>query len=231
MTTHGTDTRPWIRKARALLLPSPFAAIDKVGEAERQKRLQQYLAERFQDALGAVAAKGESVAAESEVEATARLQAAGDAYESESHVQADPRRGQPGPVPLKHPLSANTLPTVYSRVEPAQVRDDFELFLQGLPTQSTDLGKFIRELWLAVMTAHNSAKEPLSLLPGSVLMPDHSVLAHRSLTAALHGSRSEGEAALLYLHVGPVQSFIQAARRTDDLWVSFVLVHSFTNQE
>lgn len=211
MTTHGTDSRTWIRKARALLLPSPFAAIDQAGEAERQKRLQQYLAERFQDALGAVAA-------ESEAEATARLQAAGDAYESESHVQADPPREQPVPVPLKHPLSANALPTVYSRVKPDQVRDDFELFLQGLPTQSTDLEKFIRELWLAVMTAHNSAKEPLSLLPGSVLMPDHSVLAHRSLTAALHGSRSEGEAALLYLHVGPVQSFIQAARRTDDLW-------------
>lgn len=211
MTTHGTDSRTWIRKARALLLPSPFAAIDQAGEAERQKRLQQYLAERFQDALGAIEA-------ESEVEATARLQAAGDAYESESHVQADPPREQPVPVPLKHPLSANALPTVYSRVKPDQVRDDFELFLQGLPTQSTDLEKFIRELWLAVMTAHNSAKEPLSLLPGSVLMPDHSVLAHRSLTAALHGSRSEGEAALLYLHVGPVQSFIQAARRTDDLW-------------
>ncbi len=37
----------WIRKARALLLPSPFYALDPTGEPVRAERLREYLAQRF----------------------------------------------------------------------------------------------------------------------------------------------------------------------------------------
>ncbi len=107
----------------------------------------------------------------------------------------------------------------YVRLASGQVREDFEKFIRELPQTDRDLPSFVRNLWFAVMTAEG-VKHSLSQVQGSVLMPDHSVLAHRSLTAALHGARERDQAALLYLHVGPVQSFIQASRRTDDLWTS-----------
>lgn len=209
----------WIRKARALLVPSPFAAIDPAGEPARQLKLEQYLRDQLRD-----------VETESVRDAAAREQAAADAYESETHVQTGRgREEEPAPVPpLKHPLSAIALPPAYSRVKPEQIGNDFEHFFGSLPTNSTELAKFVGDLWLAVMSATNRARTPLSHVPGCVLMPDHSVLAHRSLTAALHGARLDGEAALLYLHVGPVQSFIKAARRTHDLWTSSFTVAFLT---
>ena len=50
--------------------------------------------------------------------------------------------------------------------------------------------------------------------------PRKQVAAHRSLVETLAFAKKDGgEAALLYLHVGPVQSFLLAARRTHDLFV------------
>ncbi|MCX7628199.1 MAG: type III-B CRISPR-associated protein Cas10/Cmr2 [Methylophilaceae bacterium] len=59
------------------------------------------------------------------------------------------------------------------------------------------------------------------LLPADTRIPDHSIWDHLDLTSAFAGAFSadpEGEAALLALSIGPVQSFIAAARSTSDLW-------------
>ena len=53
------------------------------------------------------------------------------------------------------------------------------------------------------------------------LTPDHSIWDHLDLTSAFAGAFAgdpKGEAALLVLSLGPVQSFIAAARSTSDLW-------------
>jgi len=59
------------------------------------------------------------------------------------------------------------------------------------------------------------------LLPADTRVPDHSIWDHLDLTSAFAGAFAadpQGEAALLALSIGPVQGFIAAARKTDDLW-------------
>ncbi len=59
------------------------------------------------------------------------------------------------------------------------------------------------------------------LLPADTRVPDHSIWDHLDLTSAFAGAfaaDADGEAALLSLSIGPVQSFIEAARSTSDLW-------------
>ncbi len=73
-------------------------------------------------------------------------------------------------------------------------------------TEDEDFGKF-GELW--------------RLLPADTRVPDHSIWDHLDLTSAFAGAFAadpKGEAALLALSIGPVQGFIAAARKMDDLW-------------
>lgn len=60
-----------------------------------------------------------------------------------------------------------------------------------------------------------------NLLPADTRIPDHSIWDHLDLTSAFAGAFAadpDGEAALLSMSIGPVQSFIAAARSTSDLW-------------
>ncbi len=60
-----------------------------------------------------------------------------------------------------------------------------------------------------------------SLLPADSRMPEHSVLVHDSLVAALASILDNGqEAALLRVQFAPVQNFIEASRKLRDLWAS-----------
>lgn len=73
-------------------------------------------------------------------------------------------------------------------------------------TEDEDFGK-LGELW--------------KLLPADTRIPDHSIWDHLDLTSAFAGAFAadpNGEAALLALSIGPVQGFIAAARKMDDLW-------------
>jgi CRISPR-associated protein Cmr2 len=56
-------------------------------------------------------------------------------------------------------------------------------------------------------------------LPAETRMPNHCIAVHQSLTSAI-GSilKEKAEPVLLSFSVGPVQKFIQTARRTSDLW-------------
>ncbi|WP_293191523.1 type III-B CRISPR-associated protein Cas10/Cmr2 [Ottowia sp.] len=59
------------------------------------------------------------------------------------------------------------------------------------------------------------------MLPADTRIPDHSIWDHLDLTSAFAGAFAgdpQGEVALLTLAIGPVQSFIAAARKMDDLW-------------
>jgi len=59
------------------------------------------------------------------------------------------------------------------------------------------------------------------LLPADTRVPDHTIWDHLDLVSAFTGAFAadpHGEAALLALSIGPVQSFIAAARTTSDLW-------------
>jgi CRISPR-associated protein Cmr2 len=59
------------------------------------------------------------------------------------------------------------------------------------------------------------------LLPADTRVPDHSIWDHLDLTSAFAGAFAadpQQEVALLTMSLGPVQSFIAAARSTSDLW-------------
>ena len=59
------------------------------------------------------------------------------------------------------------------------------------------------------------------LLPADTRLPDHSIWDHLDLVSAFAGAFAadpDEDAALLALSIGPVQSFIAAARSTSDLW-------------
>lgn len=59
------------------------------------------------------------------------------------------------------------------------------------------------------------------LLPADTRTPDHSIWDHLDLVSAFAGAFAadpEGRAALLTFTIGPVQSFIAAARKMEDLW-------------
>lgn len=59
------------------------------------------------------------------------------------------------------------------------------------------------------------------VLPADTRVPDHSIWDHLDLTSAFAGAFAadpDGDAVLLALSIGPVQSFIASARTTSDLW-------------
>jgi CRISPR-associated protein Cmr2 len=59
------------------------------------------------------------------------------------------------------------------------------------------------------------------MLPADTRIPDHSIWDHLDLTSAFAGAFAadpQGETALLTLSIGPVQPFIAAARKMEDLW-------------
>ena len=59
------------------------------------------------------------------------------------------------------------------------------------------------------------------LLPADTRVPDHSIWDHLDLTSAFAGAFAadpDGEVAMLTMALGPVQSFIESARSTSDLW-------------
>jgi CRISPR-associated protein Cmr2 len=56
------------------------------------------------------------------------------------------------------------------------------------------------------------------MLPADTRVPDHSIWQHLDVVSALAGALHDEEPALLTVSIGPVQSFIEQARSTSDLW-------------
>ncbi len=89
-----------------------------------------------------------------------------------------------------------------------------------------DLRKTLLAYWRfgpELSEAHDNGKLGAlwPLLPADTRIPDHSIWDHLDLTSAFAGAfvaDPRGEAALLALSIGPVQGFIAAARKMDDLW-------------
>jgi CRISPR-associated protein Cmr2 len=191
-------------KACALLLPSPFVWADPAGEAARRAELVTWLQSAGVD-----------------VDAVDRDHLERCAYEAHDALvplqqePPSPQRSQASDIPpMRHPLSAQSLLGQVRAQDAARLHADLLAELQKL--NGPPDGRWYRHLWRTVMR-HPSYRD----VPADARLPDHTVAAHRSLTAALTGATLGGDRpALLALHVGPVQGFIQAARRTHDLWIA-----------
>lgn len=138
---------------------------------------------------------------------------------------------------LIHPLSAESceLPGGLSDTDIADIKKRSQEHFSGLverlggPPDDRDAQGF-RRIFLAwwrfgpeLDDSHDFGRlgELWRLLPADTRVPDHSIWDHLDVTSAFAGAFAadhDNEAALLALSIGPVQSFIAAARSTSDLW-------------
>ncbi len=101
---------------------------------------------------------------------------------------------------------------------------------------SVDWRRLALALWrfgpeLVEERGHGKLGELWKLLPADTRVPDHTIWDHLDLVSAFAGAFAasrESQAALLVFSIGPVQSFIQAARKTEDLWAGSHLLARMT---
>lgn len=110
------------------------------------------------------------------------------------------------------------------RIETAQ-RRAMEDLARKAGSPAVDPERLYWCLWRGLPAAVEEAGELGKLwryLPADTRVPDHPIWDHMRLTSAFAGALPEP--ALLVFSFGPVQSLIEAARRTGDLWAgSFLL--------
>lgn len=204
---HESSRVNWADKARALLLPTPLAALDPEGEPHRARSV----CERYGWPL----------------EEPARFEGYRlDAYHIQlGGVEGSIAGGHQGLPQIRHALSGEvrTSPDdrgVWGEVQAPSLPELQERWVsleRRLPA-SWDASAF-REVWRQV--CEDAVFDRLAAVPS---IPDHSWAAQRSLASAFAGAGGQEGAAMILLHLSPVQSFIQAARRASDLWVgSFTL--------
>lgn len=134
---------------------------------------------------------------------------------------------------LIHPLSAEELDlTTLRQTEIGDVKErsfaHFERLRQLVCPDPGELDyrKLLLAFWrfgpeIVEEEGFGKLGELWRLLPADTRIPDHSIWDHLDLVSAFAGAFAadpEGRAALLTFTIGPVQSFIAAARKTDDLW-------------
>lgn len=187
------DPTLWQKKAVALLWPTPLAAVDPDGEAKRREILTARFPWLALDQHADIADRAATLAD--------GIQRAG----------GTPERGS-GPVGLLHPLSHRPLGP---RAQIADLSNAWAARLSAV-VEPVDADSW-RRLWRGWVAP--DAPDDLDRVPGDRERRDYPALARASLASALVASLTEGDMpALLLVHVGPVQSFIETARRTHDLW-------------
>jgi CRISPR-associated protein Cmr2 len=139
---------------------------------------------------------------------------------------------------LTHPLTGKKLNLGGGRFLPTQINEDWlRTAMQTSIDQIPDAIKADRQklfLWLwrnwssEIQAAEGNQLGALwDLLPADTRIPDHSIWAHQSLTSAIAAtadSKGDPDPAFLLFTIGPVQAFISAARRTQDLWAGSYLL-------
>lgn len=198
----------WSKKALALLLPTPLATADAAGEAGREARVVATLRAAGWSELPSPGSPAWVEVADEL--ATCRR----DAARSHAARSAASPRGE-----LRHPLSLEGVSAAPTMERQAAAWEELLGAVEGLRADA-DEGRRYAAIWRVAMRSRLYKETP-----GDAVLRDHAIGSHRSVAAALVGARhAGGEAALLQIHVGPVQSFIAAARRTSDLWIGSYLV-------
>lgn len=192
-----------LRQLEALLLPTPLCALDPAGESARASQIR----DLFGLEAPSQAEKDQLKLAWDDAEGALEGPAHGDATTSS------------GALRLVHPLDPNT---TLATVEPKALDAPWDEWIDALKKHHSDAQA--PKAWQKLVRAVR-AHPVFTQVPNKRDLPDHSVVSHRVLQAALIGARADGdEAALLLIQVGPVQPFIEASRRTRDLWAGSYLM-------
>jgi len=130
---------------------------------------------------------------------------------------------------LIHPLSGQRLdPGKIGDVNTSDTHRATKEAVQRLVEGESDLRQRYLRLWRTLPEAlaqeYPRVGRLFSILPADTRQPDHPLLQHLSITAAITDALPHP--ALLVFSIGPVQSFIAAARRTQDLWMGSWLLSS-----
>lgn len=131
---------------------------------------------------------------------------------------------------IVHPLSGKQFPirslaTVDYRTVMASVDD---VFSDVRKAYGDDLEKLYLSLWRELLLRLEAKRKEdgmgklWEVLPADTRVPDHSIWEHRRVTSAIAGALPKP--AFLLFALGPVQSFIAAARKTQDLWAGSYLL-------
>jgi len=117
---------------------------------------------------------------------------------------------------IRHPFSGRTLPLPSTRSAQDSVAQDILDFAGG----QADPRKKYLALWrtLPLLSADSATR----LLPPDTRIVDHTLWTHLDVTSGLVSALPE--VAMLQMSVGPVQTFIFEARRTQDLWMGSYLL-------
>jgi CRISPR-associated protein Cmr2 len=117
---------------------------------------------------------------------------------------------------IRHPFSGRTLPLPSAESAQDSVAQDILDFASG----QADPRKKYLALWRTLPLL--SADSVTRLLPPDTRILDHTLWAHLDVTSGLVSALPE--VAMLQMSVGPVQTFIFEARRTQDLWMGSYLL-------
>lgn len=134
---------------------------------------------------------------------------------------------------LTHPLAGVRLNLGRGKLLPKNINETqlTEVIKQSLisikPEIKQDPKKLFLWLWRnwssqIQQTEGNQLGALWDLLPADTRIPDHSIWAHQALTSAISATNSNP--AFLLFTISPVQAFISAARRTQDLWAGSYLL-------
>ncbi|GEM_PF-1702850 len=140
---------------------------------------------------------------------------------------------------LTHPLGSGRIMLSefgYINADMSEVNKVITSALTKLNTKSKgDKKRLLLDLWrnipdqLTEFELENFKLGNLwNLLPADTRIPDHSILDHNWLCAAIAASLPEP--AFLKFSIGPIQSFIATARRTEDHWMGSFLLSYLISQ-
>ncbi|HXG36037.1 MAG TPA: type III-B CRISPR-associated protein Cas10/Cmr2 [Dehalococcoidia bacterium] len=132
---------------------------------------------------------------------------------------------------LTHPLAAGAQPqsvrlpsqnfqNLDNEVQTAAGQHILQPWVQQLSTQPDKEKRPYFHIWRLLyerLAQQTSLKSWVRLLPADTRQPDHPLEQHLSISAAIADALPNP--AFLVFSIGPVQEFIAAARRTQDLWM------------
>ena len=131
---------------------------------------------------------------------------------------------------IVHPLSGKQFPIQsLAAVEYRHVMTSVdEVFGELSKTYGDDLEKLYLSLWRELLPLLEAKRKQdgmgqlWEVLPADTRVPDHSIWEHRRVTSAIAAALPQP--AFLLFGLGPVQSFIATARKTQDLWAGSYLL-------
>ncbi len=127
------------------------------------------------------------------------------------------------------PLSADDLPALDDEVQEKAGQRILQRWVNDispLPDKEKRLYFHIWRLLYERLAQQTSIKGWVRLLPADTRQPDHPLEQHLSISAAIADALPNP--AFLVFSIGPVQEFIAAARRTQDLWMGSWILSYFS---